>query len=418
MRGVVLGKDGAWRSWGQLAAYARSVSGRRPPGIVLFFTAIVASAGPSCAERKQPGTATSDSALVANVMHLAEQLSRADSFSGVVLLSRRAHPLLRRAFGFADRESGRPNTIDTPFELASVSKMFTAVAVAQLVERKRLRLEATIGSLLPDYPAGPSASTVTVEHLLTMSSGIPDVFRSQRFWAALGGSGITKLSDCWSFFAKEPLEFSPGTRWSYSNSNFLVLGAIVQQVTGNAFTAVVEHDVFRRAGLTHTSYHVYAFPDRARGYTRSGPGTSPSSADSNKWHPTLETRGPERDFMVAMGGGVSTADDLARFGEALMRGRLLGEDMAERVMRGYVPTGYGGRDGYGFETLLLNGVRIVGHRGGFTGISNQVDFYPDVGYVLVVLGNTDAGSTEAIVNRVRGLITGSSAPVQSTGTAP
>jgi len=109
-----------------------------------------------------------------------------------------------------------------------------------------------------------------------------------------------------------------------------------------------------------------------------------------------------------MGGGVSTANDLTRFADALMRGQLLTQDMTERVMTGYVPTPYGGWDGYGFETLLMNRVRVVGHRGGFTGISNQVDFYPDLGYVLVVLGNTDAEGTETIVNRARTVIAESS----------
>jgi CubicO group peptidase (beta-lactamase class C family) len=107
-----------------------------------------------------------------------------------------------------------------------------------------------------------------------------------------------------------------------------------------------------------------------------------------------------------MGGGVSTASDLERFAEALMSGHLLSRESTKGVLTGYVPTPYG-RDGYGFETRAWNGVRIVGHVGGFTGISNQVDFYPDLGYVLVVLGNSDARGTHEIADRVRTLIAGS-----------
>ena len=90
-----------------------------------------------------------------------------------------------------------------------------------------------------------------------------------------------------------------------------------------------------------------------------------------------------------------------------MRGQLLNQEMTARVITGYLPTEYDGRHGYGLETRVWNGVRIFGHGGGFTGVSNQVDFYPDLGYVLVVLGNSDASGTEAIANRVRTLIAGS-----------
>jgi hypothetical protein len=86
---------------------------------------------------------------------------------------------------------------------------------------------------------------------------------------------------------------------------------------------------------------------------------------------------------------------------------LLGPDLTRRAMTGYVATEYGGKDGYGLETRQWNGVRIVGHGGGFSGVSNQVDIYPDHGYVLVVFGNSDASGTEAIVNRVRGTLASS-----------
>ena len=106
-----------------------------------------------------------------------------------------------------------------------------------------------------------------------------------------------------------------------------------------------------------------------------------------------------------MGGGISTAEDLTRFAQALMEGRLLSGEMAKRVMIGVIPADYDGRDGYGFETRHYDGrVRIVGHRGGFTGITNQVEFYPDLGYVLVVLGNSDPSGAESLANRVRILI--------------
>jgi hypothetical protein len=109
-----------------------------------------------------------------------------------------------------------------------------------------------------------------------------------------------------------------------------------------------------------------------------------------------------------MGGGYSTADDVGRFADALVGHRLLTREMTALMLTGVIDADYGGRDGYGFETRLVNGVKIAGHRGSLAGSANQVEFYPDLGYVLVVLGNTDGG-TEAIATHVRGLLT-STAP--------
>jgi hypothetical protein len=104
-----------------------------------------------------------------------------------------------------------------------------------------------------------------------------------------------------------------------------------------------------------------------------------------------------------MGGGFSTADDLARFVDGLMSYRILNREITTTVLTGYIEADYGGRDGYGFETRVVDGVKIAGHRGSLAGSSNQVEFYPDLGYVMVVLGNTDT-ATEAIASHVRRLL--------------
>ena len=163
-----------------------------------------------------------DAELAGYVETLADRLTRADQFSGVTLLWRRGQPIVRRADGLADRDAQRPNTPETLFALGSVSKMFTAVLAARLIEQNRISVDATIGTLLDDFPAGQAKSQVTVHHLLTMSSGIPDVWRLPAFWTTLPGA--LTLSDFWPVFATAPLEFTPGTRWEYSNSNYLIPG--------------------------------------------------------------------------------------------------------------------------------------------------------------------------------------------------
>ncbi len=348
-----------------------------------------------------------DAGLKGEVEQLADRLVRADRFSGVVLLKHHGRSIVERAYGLADRNTSRANTSDTTFALGSVSKMFTAVLVAQLVEQNRVRLDATIGSLLPDFPDGPAKSQVTVHQLLTMSSGIPDVFRLPPFWTALAGART--LSDFWPVFGAAPLEFTPGSKWAYSNSNFLVLGAIVEHGFGEPFTTAVERRVFQPAGLAHTSYRATPSGRPARGYTHIRPGAPlDSKPDPGRWYPAWEEDAGVADPVAApMGGGYSTAGDLVRFADALTGAQLLRRPASERATTGYVTADYGGREGYGFETRVMNKVRIFGHQGAAPGLSNQVDVYPDLGYVLVVLGNSDADGAQEIAKRVRAVITAS-----------
>jgi D-alanyl-D-alanine carboxypeptidase len=237
-----------------------------------------------------------------------------------------------------------------------------------------------------------------------MSSGIPDLFRVPEFWAQV--ATIKSPMDFWRYFATSPLQFSPGTRWSYSNSNFLLLGAIIERQTGRPFVSVVEAELLRPLGLSNTRYEVGGSPKPALGYTRTPP--TGARADSTRWYPAWEEPKPGDDCIPCspMGGGYSTADDLARFVDRLVSNRILSREMTTTVLTGYIDADYGGRDGYGFETRLVNGVKTAGHRGSLAGSSNQVEFYPDLGYVLVVLGNTDGG-TEAIAAHVRNLVTSS-----------
>ena len=370
--------------------------------LVILAATLVLS---GCGGRPSAAPDDSDARLAADVEAFAAPLAVSDEFSGVVLLARHGHVLVRRGFGLADRRTGRRNTPDTPFMLSSVSKMFTAVAIAKLVEQKRLAFDSTLGSLLPEYPSAAGREQVTVRHLLTMSSGIPDLFQVPDFLSNV--ASLRSSTDFWKYFATSPLQFSPGTRWAYSNSNFLLLGAIIERLTGRAFTSVVDAEVFQPLGLANTRYTFGGSSMPAMGYTRTP--LAGTRADSARWYPAWDDPKPGTDCIPCfpMGGGYSTADDLARFADALVGDRILNHQMTSLVLTGQIDADYGGRDGYGFETRLINGVPIAGHRGSLPGSSNQVEFYPSLGYVLIVLGNTDDG-TETIAAHARGLITSSS----------
>jgi CubicO group peptidase (beta-lactamase class C family) len=343
-----------------------------------------------------------DAALAADIRGFASSLSAKDEFSGVVFLSRNGSALVRSGFGLANRETKRSNTPETPFMLSSVAKMFTAVTIARLVERRQVSFESRLSSILPEYPNPDVRERVTVRHLLTMSSGIPDLFSASRFWAEIGT--IKSSRDMWKYFTDAPLQFAPGTQWAYSNSNYLLLGEIIERIAGRQFHAVVEQEVFRPLGMTSTSYRVDLPLSPALGYTR-----MQGDTHGPRWTPAWSEPQAGSEFMAgnAMGGGYSTVDDLARFAEALMAYRILTRQTTADMLTGSIDADYGGRDGLGFETRMANGVRSAGHRGSLAGSSTQVEFYPDLGYVLIVLGNTDSSGTQDIASHLRSRLTSS-----------
>src|SRR5947209_12010063 len=379
-----------------------SMQDRRRNG-ALIGPIVIACLFTGCHARRLPDER--DAALAADIRDFAASLSAKDEFSGVVLLARNASPLVRSAFGMANPETGASNSPQTPFMLSSVAKMFTAVTIGRLVERKQLSFESRLGSVLPEYPSGDARDRVTVRHLLTMSSGIPDLFRVPRFWAEIGT--IRSPIDMWKYFADSPLQFMPGTQWAYSNSNYLILGQIVERVTGREFHAVAEEEIFRPLHMSNTSYRVASARRPALGYTR-----KPAVATGlSGWTPAWSEPQPGSGFMPgnAMGGGYSTVDDLARFAEAVIDNRILKRETTGLMLTGAIDADYGGRDGLGFETRMTNGVRSAGHRGSLAGSSTHVEFYPDLGYVLIVLGNTDSSGTEDIASHVRAWLSSSKA---------
>jgi CubicO group peptidase (beta-lactamase class C family) len=372
--------------------------------LIVLIAGVLALSGAGV--RSVPVVAQPQKDLAADVDGFAAALAARDQFSGSVLLARHGKPLVRRGYGLADRRRLRPNTPDTPFMLSSVGKVFTAVMIAKLVEQKQLSFDTTLGALAPDYPLADARDHVTVGHLLTMSSGIQDLFRVPAFWSEI--PTIKSPTDFWKYFASTPLQFRPGTQWAYSNSNFLLLGLIVERVSDRALTSVVEEQIFRPLKLTRTSYTVDGSHPPALGYTRT-PSSAVGPADAAGWYPAWREPKPGDGFVLAtpMGGGYATVDDLGRVAEALIGYRLLSPEMTRRVLSGVIEADYGGRDGYGFETRLVNGVRTAGHRGSLAGSTNQLEFYPDLGYVLVVLGNTDSDGTQTIATHVRDLIAAS-----------
>ena len=273
--------------------------------------------------------------------------------------------------------------------------MFTSVAIAQLVQAGKLPSQNTVATLLPDYPNRSAARRLTVAHLLTHSSGLPEYLFNPVYRAHAGP--ILAPRDYWRFFASDSLRFAPGSQWEYSSSNYIVLGAIVERISGRRFSAYLDGQVFSSAGMASPFVDRPGVP-RASPYTRFGPDRRPDLVSD---HPVLT----DLDAMGSpAGGGLSTVPDLLRFANALLEHRPL--DAA--TLRQAVTPRMRAEDSmwsYGFETNTWNGVFFFGHNGFAGGTFNQLDIFPDAGYAVVVLSNTDMSGAGALAYHARLLLT-------------
>jgi CubicO group peptidase (beta-lactamase class C family) len=347
-----------------------------------------------------PGNAKrlSDEEIAARAEAYLAKLVAADLFSGSVVVAHDGKTIFSRAFGLASRAHGVPNSTNTKFNLGSMNKMFTAVAVAQLVEQGRLAFTDPVGKHLPDYPNKAVAEKVTLHHLLTHTSGVGDYFNDKYMRAAK--DRFRTVQDFFPLFVDKPLEFEPGTRFRYSNAGFMILGAVIEQVSGQSYFDYVRDHVYKPAGMADTDAYEMDqdTPNLATGYRRMNLLGQPEV-------------GPRRNNLFLhvfkggpAGGGYSTAEDLIRFARALRDHRLLGPKLTELVMAGKVESQPREKYAYGFFEEVVNGHRVVGHGGGFPGINSQLDIFSDLGYDVAVMSNYDPPAAMLVVGKLRSLI--------------
>ena len=299
--------------------------------------------------------------------HKLRTEAAAGRFSGTVLVARGDDVLLREAYGARGTDRAQAMRIDTRLCLGSMGKMFTAVSVLQLIQQGRLWLGDTIASLLPAYPDTPLARQVTVEQLLTHSGGTGDFFGEE--YEAHKAELRTPSDFVRRFGVREPA-FPPGSRWGYSNFGFILLGAIVEQVSGMAWDAYQEKHVFQPAGMASTS-------PLASADTTAPPltGASQTGLKALPFYTGLPA-----------GGGYSTLDDLYKFSVALHGGRLLDAAHRDLLTRPRIAAG-NAQWSLGLRVGTRNGLSYYGHGGSAPGVNADFAVYPDSGYRTVVLSN-------------------------------
>ncbi|MEX0938799.1 MAG: serine hydrolase [Pirellulales bacterium] len=314
---------------------------------------------------------------------LAAKKYALDEPGAAVLVSKGGQIILSRGYGLSNLEYTTPITADTPFCIASVTKPLTATAILMLVEQGKLRLDDQVVDLLPDYPR--HVSGVTVAHLLSHTSGIKNVSRLPE-WRADLRTDLT-VPEILQHFEALPLNFMPGEQWEYSNSGYILLGAILEKVTGKSYEEFIQENVFARAGMHNSCYgsHRKVIPNRAVGYQRTPEG-----------YVNAEYVSLTRPY--AAGAIISTANDLFDFGQALADGRLLKQETLEaafspRALNSGEPTSYG----YGWMIGTFHGHRVLQHAGGMPGYTAQMWLLPDEEIFAVLLSNAPDKTDQQLI---------------------
>ena len=304
---------------------------------------------------------------------------KVNEFSGVVLVTAKDKVIYKKAFGYADREWKIPTTLDTKFEIGSLTKQFTAAAILQLAEQKKLNVDDKLSVWFPGYPKGDS---VTLHMLLNHTSGIADYTSLPNFYA-LHTLPLPKDS-VMALFKNQPYKFSPGTNWSYSNSNYFLLGCIIEKVSGETYADYMYDNIIRKAALSNTVVNrldsVLLF--RARGYSRQEHG-----GWKNADYFSME-------FPFSAGSLISTAGDLYKWQAALLSAKIISAPMLAKMTTPYL-----NNYAYGLVVDSFNHHLRMAHGGAIPGFTSYLGVFPANNISIVVLSNND-GNSDQVGNEI------------------
>lgn len=314
--------------------------------------------------------------------------AKTDRFSGAVLIARDGKPIMVEAYGFADRYHHKPNSPKTQFRIGSAGKLFTTVAVLQLAQAGKLDLKAPIRRYITDYPNADLANKATVGNLLSHTGGTGDFFGPE-FVAHI--DQLRNPKDYIDTFGSRPPVFEPGAKRDYSNFGFMILGRIVEVVSGLPYDRYVAANIFAPAGMTASGFRPESakLKSRAVAYTEIGGLVKPVTQESLAEYRAIHGSGFMEFRGGPAGGGYSTVEDLLKFSNALNMGRLLSAEYLNILTKGRVMMLDGSLAGYDYGGRLPDGRRFIGHAGSAPGQCANFRHYPNNGYTIIILENRD-----------------------------
>jgi len=317
-------------------------------------------------------------------------------FNGSVLVAEKGKVIYKKGFGLADMEWNIPNQPDTKHRLGSITKQFTSMLIMQLVEQGKLKLNVPISTYLPDYPK-KNGDVITIHHLLTHSSGIPNMTSFPGFFKNFSRNSYSPVQLV-DLFADSTLQFKPGKTFAYSNSGYVLLGYIIEKVSGKSYEQVLQENIFTPLHMNNTGYdhHGRLLKNRANGYEKNGRSYVNASF--------LDMSVP-----YAAGSMYSTVEDLFLWDQALYGNKLLRKENMDLLFTKHISSG-GGHYGYGWgigERPLGNTaerIETIGHNGGINGFNTQLIRISSDKSFIVLLNNTGGAPLDEMTNAIAAII--------------
>jgi CubicO group peptidase (beta-lactamase class C family) len=361
----------------------------KPERTILFFIIIYFAL--SCTF--QAASAQSNSEKIDNLVKLYSEYRQ---FNGSILVAEAGKVILKKGYGFANMEWGIPNRPDTKFRLGSVTKQFTSMIIMQLVQQGKIKLDGTITDYLPEYPKR-TGNKITIHHLLTHTSGIPGYTEFANFTAEMERNAYSPDAFV-KMFADSALLFEPGTQWSYSNSGYFLLGAIIERVTGKTYEQVLSENILKPVGMENTGYdHSQTIiARRAAGYEKRG-------------RNYINTDYLDMSVPYSAGSLYSTVEDLYLWDQALYTDKLIS---AENKAKMFTPFLNSYAYGWGITRTPIGNttesVATIQHGGGINGFNTLVCRVPGEKHLIVLLNNTGGAPLGPMMRSILAILYGKS----------
>ncbi len=312
---------------------------------------------------------------------LIDSYSEIYRFNGVALVSKNGKILFEKGFGYRDIKNEIPNTPNTIYQIGSMTKQFTAVVILKLAEQKKLTLQDKLSIYFPDYPRG---NEITIEHLLTHTSGIYEYFRSAQYNNRDLKKPLSK-EERMSFFRDKPLDFEPGTKFSYCNSGYELLGLIIEQLTHKSYELVVREFILNPLKMSHSGFDFVGLnsKDKAKPYSLY---SKKEITEAISWDSTAT---------YAAGSLYSTVQDLYLWHKGLLNNQIISKSSLEKA---YVPF----RNGYGYGWWIdsLFQKRVISHGGNVQGFTTHMIRIPEDDVCIILINNTYNHEIETIGNAI------------------
>jgi CubicO group peptidase (beta-lactamase class C family) len=331
-------------------------------------------------------TRRSDLKIASKVNEYMKAAERVNRFSGSILITRDGLPIINKGYGMANYELKVPNTPQTVYQLGSITKQFTSMAIMMLQERGKLKTTDAICQYISDCPV--AWQNITVRHLLSHTSGIPNYTSIPDFGKiqvmSIPPPGLMEM------FRNKPLEFTPGEQWKYSNSGYYLLGVIIERVSGKTYADFLQENIFTPLDLKHTGYgsHSLIIENRASGYALQG-------------DTLLNADYGDMTIPYAAGALYSTTEDLLIWDQALYTEKLISRNSFDEMF-----TPIKNNYAYGWENKKKYDHRVLEHGGDIDGFACFISRFIDDHITIIVLGNRERSAARKTANDLAAIVFG------------